>query len=172
MCKPVFLIGFMGSGKTTLGKKLAQNLKWDFVDLDHLIEDESGISIPEYFKTQGEDKFRVLERNVLLKSLEMKKTIVGAGGGTPCFFDNMEKMNEKGLTIYLKLSAKALHSRLIHTNISERPALKGLTDDNLLHFIEGKLEERSSFYEKAQYHVNPLKNPLKEIIQILENQDK
>lgn len=170
MHKPVFLIGFMGSGKTTLGKKIAQKLSWDFVDLDHLIESESGMPIPEYFRTQGEEKFRVLERNILLKSLEMEKTIVGAGGGTPCFFDNIEKMNEKGITIYLKLPAKALYHRLMQTNISERPALQGLSGDDLLHFIEKKLEERSSFYEKALHHVSPLKNPIKGIIQILENQ--
>lgn len=164
------MLGFMGSGKTTYGKKVAQKLNWNFVDLDHMIEEESGMSIPEYFEMHGEMKFRTLERDVMLKSLEMEKTIIGAGGGTPCFFDNMEQMNEKGLTIYLKLSPKALYSRLIHTDISKRPALQGLSGEDLLLFIEKKLDERSSFYEKAQHHVNPLKNPSKEIIQIIENQ--
>lgn len=163
---PIYLIGFMGSGKTTLAKKLAKKLNREFVDLDHMMEKDTGMSIPEYFDKYGESKFRELEKETLLNSFKSPNSIIATGGGTPCFFDNMDQMLENGLVIYLNLSAKALHTRLIQTNIRERPALQGLSGNELLKFIEKKLEERRAYYERAHHHINPLENPIDSIVML------
>ena len=110
----IFLIGFMGCGKTTLGRKLASRLEYDFIDLDHVLEAEVGMSIAEYFSSFGEDAFRKLESEVLKKMDYPEHAVVSTGGGLPCFFDHMEWMNAHGKTVYIKLSPKTLADRLEH----------------------------------------------------------
>lgn len=145
----VYLIGYMGCGKTTAGKKLAKKLGYKFIDVDNLIEEAQGITIAEIFETQGEDAFRKIEQEMLATTFELENVIVATGGGAPCFYNNMDAMNENGLTIYIEMSPKALLSRL-KGNIEERPLLKGKSDDELLSFITEKLDERNPFYTKAK----------------------
>ncbi|HLS97034.1 shikimate kinase [Sphingobacterium allocomposti] len=164
MNKPIFLVGFMGSGKTTLGKKLALHLERKFVDLDEVIVERVGMSIPAYFAMYGEDSFRELEREVLHEQTEIN-IVVSTGGGSPCYFDNMQWILNNGLAIYLHLSPKALYSRLQQSNIAKRPALKGLQGDDLLHFIENKLLEREPFYKQAQLQIDQLHTSLDDLSQ-------
>jgi shikimate kinase len=146
--KTIYIIGFMGSGKTTAGKKLASRLGWSFIDLDRKIEEKSGYTIPELFSKHGEDYFRNIESDVL-KNLEYEtNTVISTGGGTPCFGDNMEYMLSTGLTIYLKLTPGQLKSRLTDSS-QERPLIKNLDCNNILAFIEEKLAYREKWYSRA-----------------------
>lgn len=145
----IFLIGFMGSGKTTLGKRLASKLRYQFVDIDKVIEASAGMSIAEYFAKFGEDAFRELETTTL-KSLKLPdNTVIATGGGAPCFFDNLEWMNQEGTTVYLSLSPKALAQRLANA-IDERPVLKNLKGEELEQFIAERLKAREGFYKRAK----------------------
>jgi len=145
----VFLLGYMGCGKTTAGKKLAAKLGYTFIDIDHLIEEAQGITIAQIFEKQGEDAFRKIEQEMLATTFELNDVIIATGGGAPCFYNNMEAMNKNGLTIYIEMAPKALVSRLKGA-IDERPLLKGKSDEELLSFISEKLEERNPFYTKAK----------------------
>jgi shikimate kinase len=149
----VFLVGFMGSGKTTIGKKLANYLKCDFIDLDKLIEAKVGMSIVEYFELYGESAFRDLEREVLQKTDFPENVIIATGGGVPCFGDNMSWMNENGLVAYLSLSPKALASRLENSK-TDRPLIRNLKGDELEGFISTKLAEREPFYSQSKFVVS------------------
>ncbi|WP_306549912.1 shikimate kinase [Daejeonella sp.] len=149
----VFLVGFMGSGKTTIGKKLANYLTCDFIDLDKLIETKVGMSIVEYFELHGESAFRDLERDVLQKTDFPENVIIATGGGVPCFGDNMSWMNENGLVAYLSLSPKALASRLENSK-TDRPLIRNLKGDELEGFISAKLAEREPFYNQSKFVVS------------------
>lgn len=154
----------MGSGKTTLGKKLAHHLRRKFVDMDHLIVEHAGMSIPEYFAEFGEQKFRELERDTL-QQLTDDNIVVSTGGGSPCYYDNMQWILDNGLAIYLYLTPKALYHRLQQSNIAKRPALKGLQGDALLHFIEEKLAEREPFYQRAHMQIDQLSTSVEDLSQ-------
>jgi shikimate kinase len=145
----VFLIGFMGCGKTTLGRKLASRLGYAFLDLDHVLEAQVGMNIAQYFSEFGEDAFRRLESEVLKKTEYPKNTVVSTGGGLPCFFDNMDWMNARGKTVYIRLSPKTLAGRL-ESEKTKRPLLNEKHGEHLVKFITEKLEERESFYAKAK----------------------
>lgn len=160
---PIFLIGYMGSGKTTLGKKLARKMDMPFIDLDEYIVQEIGMTIPQYFQINGEDKFRALERHYL-HQLAGKQAIISTGGGTPCFYDNMAWINRHGLSIYLAHSPKGLWSRLIKTDRESRPILAGKSPEELLDFITEKLAERSPYYSQAQLSINQLNSKIDDIV--------
>ena len=145
----IFLIGYMGSGKSTLGRALASMLSVPFIDMDTAIERMSGQSITEIFQTHGESHFRQLETKVLKDMEPMKAAIVACGGGTPCFNNNMEWMNKEGLTVYLKLSPQSIVQRL-EKQRDERPLIKDKSDSELFDFIETHLNSRTHFYEQAQ----------------------
>jgi shikimate kinase len=144
----IFLVGFMGCGKTTLGRKLASRLGYEFIDLDHVLEAQEGMTIGEYFGRFGEDKFRELESDVLKHTPYPASAIVSTGGGLPCFFDNMDWMNTHGKTIYIKLSPKTLADRL-EKEKAHRPLLREKHGEALVEFITGKLAERDKFYGQA-----------------------
>ena len=164
--KPVFLIGFMGSGKTTWGRKLATKTERTFIDLDEEIVNEVGMPIPEYFAQHGETAFRTLESRVL-KNLPIEEPdVVATGGGTPCYFDNMAWMNKRGKTIYLCMQPKALWSRLMQTDIAARPALGGLTGKALLDDITAKLEARTPHYQQATHIVDQLSMRLDDLVSL------
>lgn len=164
--KPVFLVGFMGSGKTTWGRKLALKTERVFIDLDEEIVGLVGMPIPDYFVQHGEAAFRSLESRVL-KNLPLDQpSVVATGGGTPCFFDNMAWMNKMGKTIYLYLTPKALWSRLMQTDIATRPALRGLTGKELLDDITAKLDERTTFYQQATHTVDQISLRLDDLISL------
>jgi shikimate kinase len=149
----IFLIGFMGCGKTTFGKKLASALGYPFFDLDHQIEAQVKRSIPEYFAAHGEASFRQLESSVIQESEYPEDSVISTGGGTPCFNDNMEWMNANGLTIYLEMPPLALARRL-EKGKSKRPLLKDLDENALVRFIEDKLSERAAFYSQAKLTID------------------
>lgn len=145
----VFLIGFMGTGKTTIGKKLAKAMNFPFIDLDAEIEKEIGCTIHHYFEKNGATKFRKLEREILEIGIQQnKKVIFSLGGGCPCFFDTMTLLNQTGITVYLHRPAKELYQRLINSK-QKRPVLEGKNQEQLLLYIEQLLKERESFYKQA-----------------------
>jgi shikimate kinase len=148
-----FLVGFMGCGKTTWSRKLAAKLGYEFIDLDHVLEEKAGMSIAEYFSSFGEDAFRKLESEVLKQTGYPENVVVSTGGGLPCFFDHMQWMNANGKTLYIKLSPKTLADRLSNSK-TVRPVLQGKQGDELVEFITGKLAERESFYLQAGYIVD------------------
>ncbi len=144
----IFLIGFMGSGKTTLGRKLAARMNCEFIDLDHKLEQQVELSIAEYFSFFGEDAFRKLESEVLKKAIYPDDVIISTGGGLPCYFDNMDWMKANGKVVYIKLAPKTLADRL-ESGKEERPLLQDKHGDDLVAFIEQKLAEREVFYSQA-----------------------
>jgi len=145
----IYIIGFMGSGKSTAGKKLASALGWTYIDLDRKIEEKAGKTIPQIFSQDGEDHFRTVESDVLKSMGSLSETVVSTGGGTPCHGDNLEFMLETGLTIYLKMTPGQLTQRLLNSS-GERPLLKNVPDDRLIFFIEEKLTYREKWYSRAK----------------------
>jgi len=166
MERPVFIVGFMGSGKTTWGKKIASALEVPFIDLDQEIVNHIGMSIPEYFTIHGEEQFRKLE-NEFLKNQAHRKGIISTGGGTPCYYDNMQWIQENGISLYLFHTPKSLWSRLSQSDVSKRPVLQGLSGDELLAFIENKLQERAPYYEQAHIKVEQIHTPLEDIVLLI-----
>lgn len=144
----IFLTGFMGSGKSYLGKLLATRLGFGFVDLDDLIEARMGMPIFQIFEQLGEPAFRKAEAECLRSLAVRGQIVVATGGGTPCFFENLNWMNENGVTIYLATSPLVLAQRLLSEK-AKRPLLAHLQDNALKNFIEGKLTERREFYERC-----------------------
>ncbi len=168
MEKRIFLIGFMGSGKSFLGHQLASKWAIPFADLDEIIENTGGghFSIAKIFETRGEAFFRALETQSLEKVITDFKTILlAAGGGTPCFHENMALMNQHGITIYLRTSPDLLAERLMQMDeLEKRPLLRNKNKATLLNFIAEKLSERQFFYESAQIIVDQKDNDLEKTI--------
>jgi shikimate kinase len=162
----IFLIGFMGSGKTTLGRKLAARMGYEFIDLDHKLEQQVELSIAEYFSIFGEDAFRKREAEVLKETLYPDNAIVSTGGGLPCYFDNMDWMKANGKVVYLKLSPKTLADRL-ESGKEERPLLQDKHGDDLIAFIEQKLAERAPYYLQADIVADGLNLTAEKLEQIL-----
>jgi len=148
----IYLIGFMGSGKTTAGKKLATQLGYEFVDLDLLIEEKYKITIPDIFDRFDEKAFRIIEHESLKETISFQDTIISTGGGTPCFYNNMEIINTNGISVYLKLHPKSIQKRLLESK-KKRPLILNKSDDELYEFIQIKLNERELFYQKAKYTI-------------------
>jgi shikimate kinase len=145
----IYLIGFMGSGKSTVGRKLAKNLGWSFIDLDRKIEEHTGKTISDIFTQNGENFFRKEEAEILKDIKSIEKAVIATGGGAPCFGNNMDQMLEAGLTIYLRMTPSQLQHRL--SGISEsRPLISKLNKDQLLDFIVDKLEIRETWYNRAE----------------------
>jgi Shikimate kinase len=171
MPKPIFLIGYMGSGKTTLGKKLANRLELPFVDTDEEIVKQIGMSITEYFGQHGEDAFRALEREQLRKFAD-SAAVISTGGGAPCFFDNMEWIKTNGYAVYLQMSAKALFDRLSQSKLHKRPILIGKSPDELRVFIEEKLTEREPYYTQAHLTIDQLNTSLETLADLINQHNK
>jgi len=151
--KSIVLIGYMGAGKTTVGKALAAKANLGFYDLDWYIEDRYHTRISTIFQQKGEDGFRRLEQLMLHEVTYFEDCIIATGGGTPCFFNNMEFMNQNATTIYLKASPSTIiqHLKLSHT---VRPLLQNKQGDELLGYIQNQLAERSGFYNMAHHCVD------------------
>lgn len=159
---PIYLIGYMGAGKTIVGSLLAERLGWHFVDLDEAFAEIHGQTPAEYIREHGIEEFRYKEKYVVedLAELPIDKVIYATGGGYPCWEDNMECLRELGTSIYLKWKPEHLAQRLMLTDLSTRPVLQGRTEKELLSFITPQLEAREPFYMKADYVVEA---PVKEI---------
>jgi shikimate kinase len=149
----IYLIGMPGSGKTTLGRQLAAQLKKDFVDLDVYIEEKEGMSIPDIFKLQGEDYFRLLEQQAVKDSIEWENIIVATGGGAPCFFDNIELINNHGTSVFIDVSPEELLKRVYNKGQDKRPLLSNLREDDLFLSIKDKLDFRKKYYTKAHFTI-------------------
>lgn len=150
----IFLLGMMGSGKTTLGKELAEKLGYTFLDLDAVIEQKENRTIAEIFATEGQEQFRLIEREALQSIISnYKQAIVATGGGAPCFFDNIALMNTAGETIFLDVPTEFLVQRLSVSDLSTRPLLAGKTESELISFLGKTLAERRQFYVQAKHIV-------------------
>ncbi|MGB0806906.1 MAG: shikimate kinase [Salibacteraceae bacterium] len=172
--KNIFLVGYMGVGKTTIGKKIAKELGMYFIDLDRFISENENASIPEIMKSGGEAQFRLLEQRYLLELISKKNVLVSTGGGTPCFFDNMKQIISAGTSIYLKMDVKSLTNRLIQ-NTESRPLIAGKNKEQLTQFITNHLEERRPYYEMAHFEINALnfsKEKISEIKNMLVQKDR
>lgn len=148
----IFLIGFMGCGKSTKAKQLANKLNCSVIDLDDEIVKATGKSINEYFAEFGEIGFREFEKQTLHLFDYPDTCVIATGGGLPCFFDNMDWMNDNGTTIYLQMEPAQLVSRLGKRH--KRPLIKDMDDEQLLSFIKVKLQERDPFYTKSKLIIN------------------
>ena len=148
--KRIILIGYMGAGKTTVGKALAKELGLAFYDLDWYIESRRRKTVAQLFAEVGEEGFRTIEHNMLHEVAEFEDVVVSCGGGTPCFFDNIDYMNRQGQVVYLRCQPDVLVEHLAMSK-NERPLLKGKTPDELRRFIAAQLQRREPFYSKARY---------------------
>ena len=149
----IFLTGYMGAGKTTLGKAFARTLNVPFVDLDWYMEERFHKTVGELFAERGEAGFRELERNMLREVGAFENVVISTGGSAPCFFDNMDFMNHHGKTVFLNVHPDVLFHRL-RVAKQQRPILQGKEDEELKEFIIQALEKRAPFYSQAQYVFN------------------
>jgi shikimate kinase len=168
----IFLIGFMGSGKTHWGKLLSAKLQLPFRDLDTVIVEKEQKSVAELFSQKGEEYFRYTERDSLEEiGNEEGSCILSCGGGTPCFFNNIEFMKKSGKVVWLNTSIEVLKERLLKERMS-RPLIKDIDDDGLKRYIVRKLSERRMYYEKAEVIVNEESVTLEQLTQLLFRDEK
>jgi len=153
----------MGAGKSTLSSLVADELQWNLADMDDLIKERTGSGIPAIFTDKGEEGFRLVEKEVLNHLLDLKDTVVATGGGTPCFHGNMSRMNEHGLTIYLKVPVNVLFSRLKNDYL-QRPLLENVPPHDLENFIINNLKFREPFYQQAQFVYDPEMTSFRKLI--------
>ena len=139
----------MGSGKSTIGRKLAERLKLQFMDLDVYIEDRNRCTIPEIFSKEGENGFRAKEHKALKEVVDFENIIIATGGGVPCFYDNMQIINNAGISIYLDVRPKILAERLLNSKI-DRPLIKGKSPSELEDVLATNLIQRNPFYQQAK----------------------
>ena len=158
----IIIVGYMGAGKTTVGKALSKELGIPFYDLDWYIESRRRKTVSQLFAELGEEGFRKIERNMLHEVAEFENVIISCGGGTPCFFDNMDYMNQQGQVVYLHCSSEVLHKHLLMGK-TERPLLKGKSPDELIAFIKEQLIAREPYYTKARYQLD---------VSLMDNYDK
>lgn len=151
----VYLIGYMGVGKTTMGKRLSKSLGLSFIDLDKFMESKYLKTVPDLFHEKGEDEFRKMEQKLLREISQIENVVISTGGGTPCYFDNMDVMNNTGVTVYLKARPEDLAARLLVSR-NVRPIISERSPEELLPFIVAHLSQREPFYNRAQivYEIN------------------
>lgn len=149
----IYLIGFMGCGKSTTAKKLSSRLGYHLMDMDYKLEEEYHVTIADMLVKYDEFAFRKLEQKILNKTFSLKNTVISTGGGTPCFEDNMEKINNHGLSLYIQVSPKMLYDRLRNSS-RPRPLLQKIKPDQQLQYIEDLLIEREKYYLKAHHIID------------------
>lgn len=164
----IFLIGFMFSGKTTIGKKLASLMKMDFVDTDEYFESKYKISIMDFFEKFGKDNFRKYESDVLQELIEKDNIVISTGGGLPCHNKNIDIINKEGVSIYLEMPLGAIINRQ-KASKQKRPLLKDKTQEEIEQYLKELLQEREPIYKKAQITINALSPELKKLKQWLVN---
>lgn len=164
----IYLLGFMGSGKSSIGKRLAHKLNFSYIDLDQYIENKYFKSISQIFETEGEANFRNYEKACLHEVSLIENAIISCGGGTPCFFNNIDLMNETGNTIYLKLSPLMIVNRLKNSKkLNTRPLIKNKSKDELVEYVTNTLIYREKFYLKAKNIVEAKHKTITEIIALI-----
>jgi len=144
----IYLVGYMGCGKSTIGRKVADIMSFSFIDLDKFIEERNFKSVPAIFAEEGEAAFREKEKSALLEVSQFEDVVIGTGGGAPCFFENMNFMNANGVTIYIAPETEVLATRLLNSK-TDRPLIAGKKRAELIDFINQTLIVRAPFYEKA-----------------------
>lgn len=149
--KRIFLVGFMACGKTTTGRRIAKKYNLDFIDLDAYIENRFHKTVSQIFADKGEEGFRIIERNMLQEVAGFEDVVIAAGGGTPCFFDNMDIMNDAGETVYLKATPEMLCTSLTMNGTAKRPLVANKTKEELLDYVSTTLAKREPFYQKAKH---------------------
>lgn len=164
----IYLVGYMGSGKSTTGKQLASLLDYKFKDIDQLIEKTYKTSIPLLFKNYDEHAFRLIEQNMLHQTQSLKQTVIATGGGAPCFFANMEFINRSGISVYLKLTSHELHQRLINTK-RKRPIIENVENHELLDHITRTLQAREPYYRMARIIIDATSNSPEKIKEALQH---
>ena len=148
----IYIVGYMGAGKTTTAKRLAGRLGWEVVDTDALFEEKYRISVDDFFQKYDEPLYRKLESEVLKSTETMEHMVVSTGGGTACYFDNMEWMNQHGLTVFLQISPKAAVDRVLHSR-HKRPLARGKSEEELMEYVNWHYASRIPFYEQAKITV-------------------
>jgi shikimate kinase len=164
----IFVVGFMGSGKSTLIKEIGLKLNLKQLDLDNLIEKRANLNINDIFALKGEKFFRKLEGVCLRELHESDNFILASGGGTPCYYDNMLVMNNLGLTVWLNTPKEVINKRLLEEP-QLRPLVKNLSPEKLQIFIDEKLEERTQFYAQAKIITDPTLESIDELISKIVN---
>ncbi|MBN1416068.1 MAG: AAA family ATPase [Bacteroidales bacterium] len=167
----LFIIGYKSSGKTTLGRKLAERLNLAFVDLDEFLEQQAGKTIPEIFLNAGEEEFRRKEREALMQVIQSDNILVSTGGGLPCHSDNMSLMEKYGDIIYLKVDDETLVSRLQAT-IGHRPVVKGRTEEELRAYVADLRRRCEHHYCRARFVIEGNKTEVEDICRQLRNEKK
>ncbi len=162
----IFLVGYMGSGKTTLGRRLARQAGLSFLDLDKYIEERHCRTVQQLFAEEGEELFRRYERKALEEVSQFSDVVVATGGGAPCFFDNMELMNRTGITLFLDIPPAVMAARLIRSR-TERPLIKGKSPEELRRFITETLERRRPFYQMARHTITRPETSTEEIMKLI-----
>ncbi len=165
----IFLIGFMGSGKSTAGRKLASQLNWSFIDLDEKIQKMEGMKIPDIFSLKGEPYFRKLETQALDELKLETNAVISTGGGTPCFGDNMDFMLSSGLTVYIRMTPVSLKKRL-EGSAEGRPLLKEIDRKDLQKYITAKLAEREKWYSRAEIIIDVVNNDLSDLLPLIKKE--
>lgn len=145
----IYIVGYMGAGKTTAARRLAQRMGWEVVDTDALFEEKYKISVNDFFNKYDEPLYRKLESEVLKATESLDHVVVSTGGGTACFFDNMDWMNQHGLTVFLSISPQAAVDRVIHSR-HKRPLVEGKSEEELTEFVNQHYASRLPFYEQAR----------------------
>jgi len=148
----IYIVGYMGAGKTTAAKRIATRLGWDVVDTDAMFEEKYRISIHDFFEKYDEQLFRKLESEVLKTTENMEHTVISTGGGLACFYDNMEWMNQHGTTVFMRISPEAAADRILHSK-RKRPLTENKTEAELADYIRQHYAERLPFYEQAKITV-------------------
>ena len=145
----IYIVGYMGAGKTTAARRLAQRMGWEVVDTDALFEEKYKISVNDFFNKYDEPLYRKLESEVLKATESLDHVVVSTGGGTACFFDNMDWMNQHGLTVFLRISPQAAVDRVIHSR-HKRPLVEGKSEEELTEFVSQHYASSLPFYEQAR----------------------
>ncbi|HOI31946.1 MAG: shikimate kinase [Bacteroidales bacterium] len=166
MSQRIYLVGYMGVGKSTIARKLANLLNWEVMDLDQVFETRYKISVPDFFNRYDEKLFRKLERSLLQESVAHSHTIISTGGGTACFYDNMDWMNQNGLTVFLKMSAGCLSNRLLNAK-KKRPLISGQSREQLHAFIKQHLQKRAIYYTQAKLHFEAESPDIQELAELV-----
>ncbi|MDX2196264.1 MAG: shikimate kinase [Cytophagales bacterium] len=168
----IFLVGLLGSGKSTLGKQLARHLKYNYIDTDLVIAQNEGKTVDEIFSTAGESHFRTLEANLIKQLVTNDDIVVSTGGGLPCFHDNMAVMNAAGITIFIDTALDTIVDRLYNQpNKEQRPMLKGLNKTEINTLINTLHKQRLTFYKEAKFTISGKNVELKHLIPIFDNLD-
>lgn len=164
----IFLVGFMGVGKTTLAKKLASKLGYTWLDTDQEIEKRVGMKVSEIFEVRGEAYFRALEKQFVDELIPNQNIIIATGGGLPCFNENMTKLNELGISIYLERTPKELFSRVKQATNS-RPLIANKSDEELLEYIETTMEKRREIYLQSDLIADRFSQTPEKLIEMIMN---